>query len=109
MGFVYVLHFDKPYKHAMHYIGYVDGDNQGAVNARMEDHKAGRGARLMDVITKAGIGFTIAWIYDNVDRKFERKLKNKGGAKKHCQMCIANKKRENIIKLSNSINNGNNH
>ena len=87
MGFVYILHFDKPYKHARHYIGYAEE----SVEDRIETHKKGQGARLMEVIVKAGIGFTVAKVYSDVDRHFERRLKNKGGAARNCPLCINNK------------------
>lgn len=88
MGYVYVIHFDEPYKHAKHYTGYAEND----VDERIIKHDAGKGANLMRVVTEAGIGFKIAKVYYNVDRKFERRLKNRGGASKHCPICIAQAK-----------------
>ena len=67
---VYLLHFHAPYKHARHYLGSTDD-----LTARLNQHAAGAGARLMEVVASAGINWTLvrAW---RGDRKRERKLKN---------------------------------
>lgn len=83
MGYVYLLHFDKPYKHAKHYIGYAEDD----VDGRIERHRKGTGSKLISVIVKEGIDFTLAKVWENVDRNFERRLKNRGGASKTCPIC----------------------
>ena len=41
-GTVYLLHFDQPYKHARHYVGWTARN----VRCRLAEHAAGRGARL---------------------------------------------------------------
>ena len=86
MGSCYLLHFDKPYKHAKHYLGYVDGDDD-AINERTILHYNGQGANLTKVIKEAGIGFTIARTWHNVDRHFERQLKIQGGHSRKCPIC----------------------
>jgi hypothetical protein len=54
-GTVYLLHFERPYKHARHYLGFAQD-----LERRLELHRAGRGARLVEVIAQAGIGFQLA-------------------------------------------------
>jgi hypothetical protein len=54
-GTVYLLHFDRPYAHAKHYIGFTDD-----LTERLIQHQTGRGARLIEVIIGAGNGFTLA-------------------------------------------------
>ncbi|MFI7126057.1 hypothetical protein ACIBQ1_10215 [Nonomuraea sp. NPDC050153] len=81
-GTVYLLHFDRPYKHARHYIGWTPGD----LNRRLHQHRNGTGARLMQVITAAGIDFVVARIWDG-GRNLERSLKNRGGASRSCPLC----------------------
>lgn len=83
MGQVYLLHFDKPYKHAHHYIGWA---KKKAVD-RIDEHRSGSGARLMTVLKNNGIGFQIAKIWKDKQKAFERQLKNKGGAKRICPIC----------------------
>ena len=49
-GTVYLIHLDVPYKHARHYTGWTLD-----LDARLQAHRDGRGARLMEVITAAAI------------------------------------------------------
>jgi predicted GIY-YIG superfamily endonuclease len=83
MGQVYLICFDENYKHAKHYIGYAENDAE----ARLEAHKQGYGAKLLRVLNDAGIGYKIVRVWENVDRHFERKLKNEGHSKRHCPCC----------------------
>ncbi len=55
MGTVYLIHFDKPYRHARHYLGYTDD-----LDARLAAHANSNGARLMEVIVEAGITWQLA-------------------------------------------------
>lgn len=87
-GIVYLLHFDKPYKHAKHYIGFTKLNDY---EIRIKDHRDGKGARLMTIIRNNNIGFTVSKIWKNVDRKFERSLKKQGGASRICPICKSNK------------------
>ena len=53
---VYLIHFDtKLANHAQHYLGWADD-----LQARLECHRRGNGARLMAVITEKGIGWRLA-------------------------------------------------
>lgn len=78
---VYLLHFDKPYKHAQHYIGYTDN-----LVWRLHLHFIGRGARLLEVVHDAGIGWTLARTWEG-DRHLERRLKDRHGAARFCPIC----------------------
>jgi predicted GIY-YIG superfamily endonuclease len=84
VGTVYLLHFDRPYKHASHYIGFTTD-----LKARIESHRNGTGARLMEVVKAAGIGFHVAATWEGVTREKERRLKNGGGACRNCPTCKA--------------------
>lgn len=79
---IYLLHFDRKYKHAGHYLGSTDQP----LEARLKEHRTGRGARLMEVVTEAGIGFELARTWKG-SRKDERRLKNRGGASRLCPLC----------------------
>lgn len=81
-GHVYLLHFDRPYRHARHYLGYTQKD----VDGRVELHRAGKGARLMEVIVEAGIDFTCVRIWYG-GRRLERRLKNRKHADRLCPIC----------------------
>jgi predicted GIY-YIG superfamily endonuclease len=82
-GTIYLLHFDTPYRHAKHYLGWTS-DLQG----RLADHAAGRGARLMEVTRAAGIGFVLARTWPGT-RSRERQLKGEGGRSRMCPICKA--------------------
>jgi predicted GIY-YIG superfamily endonuclease len=80
---VYLLHFDTPFGHARHYTGYAKD-----IERRIAMHRRGTSkARLMEVVHAAGIGFTVARIWEGADRTFERKLKDRHGASRYCPVC----------------------
>jgi predicted GIY-YIG superfamily endonuclease len=81
-GVVYTLCFDRPFKHARHYRGWTTD-----LARRLAEHRAGRGARLLEVITAAGIGFTVAKVEPGT-RARERQLKQRG-AGRDCPRCMA--------------------
>ena len=81
-GVVYLVHFTQPYRHARHYTGWTAN-----LDSRLAEHQAGRGARLLQVITQAGIDWTLARTWQGT-RKRER-LKRQGGASRRCPICRA--------------------
>jgi predicted GIY-YIG superfamily endonuclease len=87
IGLVYLVHFTEPYRHARHYTGWT-----ADLDSRLAAHQAGRGARLLQVITQAGIGWTLARTWQGT-RERERQLKRQGGASRRCPICRADLKR----------------
>jgi hypothetical protein len=88
VGVVYLLHFDRPIGDlanprgfASHYTGWTLD-----LPARLVDHAAGRGARLMQVVGELGIGWQLARIWTGT-RTRERSLKQSGGAARRCPVC----------------------
>ena len=81
LGVIYMLHFDQPYRHAKHYVGWTDD-----LLDRLDRHASGHGARLVAVIWQAGIGFTLIRICEGT-RRTERAIKNAGGAARYCPAC----------------------
>jgi hypothetical protein len=57
------------------------------LDRRQAQHQTGGGARLIEVITQAGISFRLARIWPGVTRARERQLKNQGGASRRCPIC----------------------
>ena len=82
-GTVYLLCFSDFYRHAHHYLGFTTD-----LDARLAAHAAGRGARLLEVITEAGIGFTLARTWQGT-RSLERQLKNRHNSGRLCPICRA--------------------
>jgi predicted GIY-YIG superfamily endonuclease len=80
-GTVYLIHFERPYKHAAHYLGYTDD-----LAARMTAHRNGTGSRLMQVIAKAGIRWVLVKTWHG-GRTLERRLKNYHGSNQLCLVC----------------------
>jgi predicted GIY-YIG superfamily endonuclease len=78
---IYLLHFSEPYRHAKHYIGFTKD-----LPARLEAHASGKGARLLEVITDAGLTFKLARTWQGT-RKTERSLKNRKAAPRLCPLC----------------------
>ncbi|MBA2243651.1 MAG: GIY-YIG nuclease family protein [Gemmatimonadetes bacterium] len=78
---VYLLHFAQPYRHARHYLGSTDN-----LERRLQEHRSGAGARLLEVITEAGIDFTLARTWSG-GRALERQLKNRKEAPRLCPLC----------------------
>jgi predicted GIY-YIG superfamily endonuclease len=80
-GWVYLIHFDDPYKHAKHYTGWTTDLCQ-----RLVAHAQGKaGARLMEVVAEAGI----TWALARVERGTRRKERARKGrtASVWCPMC----------------------
>ena len=53
------------------------------LNSRLAQHATGRGARLLEVITAAGIGFTLARTWPGT-RSLERQLENRQNSPRLC-------------------------
>lgn len=86
-GVVYLVHFTRPYRHARHYTGWT-----ADLDSRLAEHQAGRGARLLAVISQAGIEWTLARTWPGT-RSRERQLKRQGGASRRCPICRAERVR----------------
>ena len=78
---VYVLHFDRPYQHAKHYLGSCQD-----LERRLTQHGKGRGARLLEVVHAVGIGWQLARTWCGGKHR-ERQRKNQGGASRLCPIC----------------------
>lgn len=81
-GTIYLLHFDRPYQHARHYLGFTTQ----AIEERVREHMSGTGARLLSVVINAGISIELARTWAG-SRSLERRLKNHGGATRICPIC----------------------
>jgi hypothetical protein len=86
-GVVYLVHFTEPYRHARHYTGWT-----ADLDSRLIEHQAGRGARLLQVITQAGIEWTLARTWQGT-RARNVSSSVRGGASRRCPMCRAERER----------------
>jgi predicted GIY-YIG superfamily endonuclease len=80
-GTVYLLHLDPPLKHARHYVGWTSN-----LDERLEAHRSGRGARLLEAVKEAGGSFHLARTWAG-SRSLERAIKDRKEAPKLCPDC----------------------
>lgn len=88
MGTIYLLHFDRAYHHARHYLGWTEG----VIERRLDRHMVGDGARLISVVTEAGIGLEVARLWAGT-RALERQLKNRKSSPRLCPICLKQQSR----------------
>lgn len=84
IGSVYVIHFDTPFHHAQHYVGWTQEPN---IERRMDRHFKGAGARIMRAVSAEGITWSVVRVFHNVDRHFERWLKDQKRTGDFCPVC----------------------
>jgi hypothetical protein len=89
MATVYLIHFDRPFKHAKHYVGFCKGSSGQGLACRLAKHRAGTGAKLLRAVNAAGIGWQCVRVWPGWTRSQERKLKTWGGAARICPVCTA--------------------
>lgn len=85
-GTVYLLHFEQPFRHARHYIGFTSAPDP---DVRLTEQLRGGGANLIKHVIAAGIPILLAKEWPAVPQAFEYQLKNRGGAAKTCPICRA--------------------
>lgn len=82
MGLIYLLHFERSYHHARHYLGYTDD-----LEARIAAHRCGRGSPLVAAAVRDGIEFCVAATWPG-DRTAERLLHRRHNSPRQlCPIC----------------------
>lgn len=84
-GTIYLLHFDRPYEHARHYIGFTEGP----VEDRIALHLRGQGSPLVRAAVESGIEVSLAVTYQGT-RAWERRFKRRKNTSHICPVCRAN-------------------
>ena len=86
-GTIYLLHFDQPVAdHARHYLGWASD-----LDARLEAHREGRGARLMEVCKERGITWHVSRTWEGT-RDRERAIKDRAESPRLCPDCTPSPK-----------------
>lgn len=67
---------------ARHYIGFSED-----IDARLEEHRRGNGSAFMAAVSKEGIRWTLARVWPDKGRDWERYLKNQKHAARLCPIC----------------------
>jgi predicted GIY-YIG superfamily endonuclease len=83
MGTIYLIHFGEKIHHAGHYLGFTDD-----LLTRLEQHRKGRGARLMQVVCEHDIDWILVRTWLGT-RKLKRQLKNRKNSPQLCPICQA--------------------
>lgn len=86
---LYLLHFQEPYRHARHYLGYAVGTGRGRAYARAQ--AAGRltGAHeLVMAVQAAGIEITVADVWVGAGRRERAMLRRSHNLSRHCPLCL---------------------
>jgi hypothetical protein len=92
LGIIYLLHFEPPYKHAKHYLGWAS-DRSWVERLAQQVNGLAKCANLVRVALDTGCTVTVARIWEGVDRNRERRMKNWG--KSHlCPICLEKKRLE---------------
>jgi hypothetical protein len=86
IGTVYLLHFNRPYHHARHYVGFTLN-----LRRRLVRHQAGKGSPLIEAACNSGIKVSVARVWHNVTVRFERRVHNMH-AKYLCPLCSGRQK-----------------
>ena len=81
---VYLLHFDRPFGHATHYLGFAEPHR---LIDRLSHHRQGTGSNLCKHVAAAGIGWQLSRLWEDGSRTKERQIKNQGGKAGVCPLC----------------------
>lgn len=82
---VYLIHLDKPYRHAQHYIGFAA--TEATYLRRIQHHRKGTGAAFLRAVNRAGIKWSVVREWPDEDGRFERQLKNTKHSSRLCPEC----------------------
>ncbi len=82
---VYLIHFEKKYQHAQHYIGWVM--NKTFFGRRIAYHRSGSGAHLMAAVSQAGIEWKVVRTWKDGTHDFERRLHSDKKSSRLCPIC----------------------
>jgi len=96
-GDVYLIHFDEPFGHARHYLGFA---KTGKLDRRIAQHRRGKGANLLTKVKEAGIGWNVVRTWPGGGRKMERVLKNRGSSARHCPVCLAKPNSDDLTPMA---------
>lgn len=89
-AFVYLIHFGRPFVRGKRSCQHYLGSTIVGVENRMFLHRAGRGSKLMRLVSEEGIPWSVVktWETTREERyRLERRLKNQRNHKRLCPVC----------------------
>lgn len=89
IGTVYLLHFEPGLRvtgnrYARHYLGWALDHEE-----RIATHLRGAGSPLVAAAVRGGQTVEVARLWPDVDRHFERRIKNRRELPRFCPLCVA--------------------
>lgn len=101
MGYVYLIHFERPIGNARHYVGYTDDFEK-----RVTEHRSGKGSQLTRLANEKGINWLVVRVWQNSTLDKEKSIKGMS-TRITCPICrqkeTDKKSRENDVKRQVSI------
>lgn len=84
-GHIYLVHFERPYRHAQHYLGWTRELRQRFYR-HVSTAPQRRGSALMRAVVGAGIAFKVVRVWPG-DRAEERRWHDGGHLRRRCPIC----------------------
>ena len=85
---VYLLHFDPPYSHAGHYLGYAKRNLLDYARAVASGRQWAPHPLVEAAIGQGSTVKVVDW-WPGENRAFQRRLRSQGGLSRHCPTCRA--------------------
>lgn len=82
---IYLVHFERPFKHAKHYVGFTDVTLHERFARHTSNARLRRGSALMRAVLEAGIKFKVVRTWPG-DRETEKRMKVSGNSWR-CPVC----------------------
>ena len=83
---IYLLHFDPPFHHARHYLGFTENLAQRMATHTGQNGGSGYGSKLVTAARAAGSKIILARVWPDGTRDQERMKKNRGKTR-ICPVC----------------------
>lgn len=85
---LYLLHFDPPYRHARHYLGYAVGTGRGASYARAQARGKALGAHELVMAAQANLcEISVVDVLVGEGRATQRRMRANGSLSRFCSIC----------------------
>jgi hypothetical protein len=87
-GEIYVIHMQEPFYHARHYVGFAEYniDGSSSLAERIQEHRHGKGSRLLSAVNKAGIAWDVVMVVSG-NMLTERFLHKRKHTSEFCPVC----------------------
>ncbi len=87
---LYLLHFDPPYRHARHYLGYAIGTGRGEKYAKDQARGKAIGAHELVMAAQANeCEIVVADVLVGEGRATQRRMRGAGSLSRFCRVCRA--------------------